>query len=298
MATRSGRTAPAKKTSARSSREEAAADKGRLQSESQREIEEEAVTEHSGLPSPAIYEVVRRRGDEEMERPGISLCWSGVAAGLSISFSLLGQTILRINMPDTGWAHLVSSLGYSIGFVMVVLGRQQLFTENTLTAVLPVMAKTSWANLWRMLRMWGIVFGANMMGTFIAAMFCTFAPVLSPEMLAGMHEIGVHLMGNSWAQMFFKAIAAGFLIATMVWLLPNAEAAEFWVIVLMTSLIAAGGFAHIVAGSVEAFLLVLDGQIGLGTMLMNFTVPVLLGNVVGGTMLFALISYAQVMKEI
>lgn len=78
-----------------------------------------------------------------------------------------------------------------------------------------------------------------------------------PEMLA-VHEIGVHLMGNSWAQMFFKAIAAGFLIATMVWLLPNAEAAEFWVIVLMPSLIAAGGFAHIVAGSVEAFLLVLE----------------------------------------
>ncbi len=265
----------------------------------EREVkEEEAVAERSGLRTPVIYEIVRRRGDEEMERPVVSLWWSGVAAGLSISFSLLAQTLLRVRLPDAGWAELLSSVGYSVGFVMVVLGRQQLFTETTITAVLPVMAKFTWPNLGRMGRMWAIVWVANTVGTLVAALICAFAPVITPEIRAGMVGIGEHFMQNGWFEMFFKAIAAGFLIAAMVWLLPSAEAAQFWVVVLMTSLIAAGGFAHIVAGSVEAFLLVIDGRLGPGAMLLDFTVPVLLGNIVGGTALFALISYAQVMQEI
>jgi formate/nitrite transporter FocA (FNT family) len=105
-------------------------------------------------------------------------------------------------------------------------------------------------------------------------------------------------MSTGWVAMFFKAISAGFLIAAMVWLMPSAEGAQFWVVTLMTYLIAVGEFAHIVAGSVEAFLLVANGQLGIGSMVVNFTAPVLLGNMIGGTALFALLSYAQVMKEI
>ena len=66
----------------------------------------------------------------------------------------------------------------------------------------------------------------------------------------------------------------------------------------MTYVIGVGGFAHIVAGSVEAFLLVANGELGVGAMLGGFTLPVLAGNIVGGTALFAMLSYAQVMKEI
>ena len=84
----------------------------------------------------------------------------------------------------------------------------------------------------------------------------------------------------------------------MVWLIPSAEAAAFHVIAMMTYLIGVGGFLHIIAGSVEAFLLVANGQLGLGHMMVSFVVPVLLGNIVGGTVLFTLISHAQVMSEI
>ncbi len=260
--------------------------------------EAKTVEERSGLRTPLIYEVVRRRGDEEMARPAISLWWSGVAAGLSISFSLLAQSILHLYLPDASWRMLVSSLGYAVGFVMVVLGRQQLFTETTITAVLPVMAEFNASNLWRMGRMWAIVWLANTVGTLFAALFCTFTPVIAPDLRAAMLEVSGQLMAHGWIEMFFRAISAGFLIAAMVWLLPSAEAAQFWVVVLMTYLIAAGGFAHIVAGSVEAFLLVANDQLALGSMIVGFTVPVLLGNIVGGTALFALLSYAQVMKEL
>lgn len=261
-----------------------------------REVED--VEERSSPSTPVIYEIVRRIGEEEMARPATSLWWSGVAAGLSISFSLLAQTILQTHLPDAPWRPLVSSLGYTVGFVMVVLSRQQLFTENTITVVLPVMADFTLQNVWKLCRMWAIVLAANMAGTLFAALFCSFTPVLTPELWHGMLDISRHLMEHSWLEMLFRGIAAGFLVAAMVWLLPSAEAAQFHVIIMLTYLIAVGGFVHIVAGSIEAFLLVLNGDLKWLAMLTDFYAPALIGNVIGGTALFALIAYAQVMKEI
>lgn len=262
------------------------------------EHEVEDIEERSSPRTPIIYEIVRRLGQEEMARPAVSLWWSGVAAGLSISFSLLAQGILITHLPDAPWRPLVTSLGYTIGFTMVVLSRQQLFTETTITVVLPVMAEFTMRNLTQMGRMWGIVLAANLAGTLFAALFCAFTPVLSPELSNGMLEVSRELLSNGFVAMFFKAIAAGFLMAAMVWLLPGADTAQFHVITLMTYLIAAGGFTHIVAGSMEAFLLVAHGELGVWPMAASFIFPTLVGNIVGGSALFAVISYAQVMKEI
>ena len=102
-----------------------------------------------------------------------------------------------------------------------------------------------------------------MAGTLIAAALCTFTPVLTPELKTAMLEIAAQILKfYSWPEMLFRAIASGFLIVRMVWLIPSAEAAQFHVIVVSTYLIAAAGFMHIVAGSVEAFLLVLNGHLG------------------------------------
>jgi len=260
--------------------------------------EAEHIEERSSPTTPVIYEVVRRMGEEEMARPAVSLWWSGVAAGLSISFSLLAQAILQIHLPDAPWRPLVSSLGYTVGFIMVVLSRQQLFTENTITVVLPVIAELSVANVLRLCRMWAIVLLANLVGTLAAAALCTYAPVVAPELKDAMLVVSGHLLNHTWFEMVFRAVSAGFLIAAMVWLLPGSESAQFHVIMLMTYLIAAAGFMHIVAGSVEAFLLVLNGDLSWWTMVSGFFVPVLIGNVIGGTVLFTLIAYAQVMQEI
>jgi formate/nitrite transporter FocA (FNT family) len=260
--------------------------------------EEEEIQERARLSTPAIYEIVRREGDAEMARPITSLWWSGVAAGLSISFSLLAQAILYTGLPDAPWRPLVSSAGYTVGFLMVVLGRQQLFTENTITVVLPVMAEPTLAKLASLGRIWGIVLLANLAGTLFAALFCSFTPVLSPPIRAAMLEISGHLMTHGWLDMFFRGISSGFLIAAMVWMLPSAGAAQFAVVTVMTYLIGVGDFTHIVAGSVEAFLLMVNGQLSLTQMVADFAVPVLTGNVVGGTALFTLLSYAQVMDEL
>lgn len=254
------------------------------------------IEERRHLRAPVIYEVLRREGEEEMSRPISSLWWSGVAAGLSISFSLLSQAILQAHLPDRSWRPLVSDLGYPVGFLMSVLGRQQLFTENTITVVLPVAASPTLRNLGRLSRIWAIVLSANMAGTFFAALFCCLTPVLSPDIRAIMLEISRHAMEGSPLDLFFRAITGGFLIAAMVWLLPSAGSAEFLVITMMTYLIAAGGFAHVIAGSFEAFMLVVSGQLD-ASAIAFIALPVLLGNIVGGTVLFTLISHAQVAPE-
>jgi formate-nitrite transporter family protein len=248
--------------------------------------------------TPVIYEVVRRLGEEEMARPLTSLWWSGVAAGLSISFSLLAQAILETHLPDASWRPLVTSFGYCIGFVMAVLSRQQLFTESTITAVLPLAKDFTYDNLGRTARLWTIVLFANLAGTLFAALFCAYMPVLTPELYDGMLSISQNLLDLSWWEMGFRAVAAGFLMAAMVWLMPGAEHSQFRVIVLVTWLIAAGGFTHVVAGSMEAYLLVFSGSWAWWQMLTQFMAPVLIGNMIGGTALFALLSYAQVMDEI
>jgi len=256
------------------------------------------VEELSTPRTPVIYEVVRRMGEEEMLRPASSLWWSGIAAGLSISFSVLAEAILLNGLPDTPWRPLVAGLGYSVGFLMVILARQQLFTESTITAVLPVLKELSPETLRQMVRLWGIVLAANLVGTLFAALFCSFTPVLTPELHAGMVEVSRKLLKYDLARMFFAGIASGFLIAAMVWMLPTAEGAKFLVITLMTYLIAAGGHTHIVSGSVEAYLLVIAGDWAWWQAITQFGLPVLAGNIGGGTALFAVLSYAQVKDEI
>jgi formate/nitrite transporter FocA (FNT family) len=260
--------------------------------------EERALAEHARLPVKTVYQIVRQEGQEQMERPAVSLWWSGFAGGLSISFSLLGEAALMRALPDAPWRPLVAGLGYSVGFLMVILARQQLFTETTITLVLPLLAEFTRRNLMAVARMWGLVLAANFAGTLVSALFCSLTPVLEPSLRQAMLDVSMHTLAHGWFEMLVRGISAGFLIAVLVWLMPSAEGAEFQMITLLTYLIAVGGFQHIVAGSMEAFMLVLAGQQSVAQILFGFLIPVLVGNVLGGTALFGVLSYAQVMKEI
>ena len=256
------------------------------------------IEERSAPITPVIYEVVRRFGEEEMSRPAVSLWWSGVAAGLSISFSLLAESVLRLRVPEGAWQPLLVSLGFPVGFLMVVLGRQQLFTENTITMVLPVIAEPSSVNFRRLARVWSIVLAANLFGTLLAALFCTFTPAVSDDVRASMLDLSRHALDKDWVEMVFRGITAGFLMAAMVWLMPGADTMHFHVVFVMTYLIGIADAVHIVTGSVQAFMLLASGEGHAGALLFGFGLPVLAGNIIGGTALFAVISYAQVMKEI
>lgn len=249
------------------------------------------------LTAPAVYAAVRRDGEEELRRPPGSLWWSGVVAGLAIATSLLAKGLLHEKLPANEWRSVLENFGYCVGFIIVVLGRMQLFTENTITVVLPLIADKSRRTLYLTARLWLIVFTANMVGAAIAALAMHYG-FASPAQLEAMHSVAQPLMDKSWGEMLLHSIPAGFLVAALVWMLPNGRGFEIWVIVLTTYLIGLGGFAHIVVGAGEAGLLLLAGKIGLVKALWGFVVPALIGNILGGTLLFSFFAYGQVRKEI
>ncbi|MCU9850225.1 formate/nitrite transporter family protein [Defluviimonas sp. WL0024] len=260
--------------------------------------DEAQVEQAEKLTSAEIYEVVRRYGDEELARSNSSLVWSGIAAGLLMSLSLLGEAILRTYLPDAQWRHLVENLGYSFGFIAVILGRMQLFTENTLTTILPLMAKPTPRMAGNVLRLWSIVLGANVAGTFVAAGFFAYTQAVPDEILHALRELSEHAVLVPAGEGFVKAIPAGVLIAAIVWMLPQAENVGLFVVLMFTWLIAAGDFAHIVAGSVEMAYLVVIGFIDADQAVGHFFVPVLAGNIVGGTAIFATLAWVQVHADI
>lgn len=262
------------------------------------EEDEENVEERLRLRPPVVYHIIKEEGEEELVRPTSSLWWSGIAAGLCISMSVVAEGLLHKHLPDAPWRPLVENFGYTVGFLIVVLGRLQLFTENTITAVLPLITDRSGRNLYLLTRLWAVVFAANVVGTFLFAAAATYGGIFGPEQVESFREISRHFMEKDAAEMALHGIPAGFLIAAMVWMIPSAENASFWVITLITYLIALGDLSHVVAGSTEAFLLLLNGEIGLWTTFGTFMIPTFLGNVLGGTMLFAMLVYVQVKEEL
>ena len=108
---------------------------------SQTAKDKEIVEDHVGLKASHVYEIIRIEGEAELVRRPSALWWSGLAAGLSIGFSVIAEALLATYLPDSAWKPLVDNLGYSVGFLIVILAHQQLFTENTLTAVLPVIKR-------------------------------------------------------------------------------------------------------------------------------------------------------------
>ncbi len=250
------------------------------------------------MRAAVVYEVVRRSGDHELERPTKSLVFSSIAAGIVITLSILTEAYLRQALPDTDWAHLIEAMGYTTGFIFVILARQQLFTESTITAVLPVMAKPTANNLFAVARLWTIVFLGNLVGTAIFALWFTFYPPAGPETLEAIREISMRAMEPGFVETIMRGICAGFLIAGVAWLLPSSRGFELHVIFLITYIIALGKFSHVIAGSAEAWYLAFGGYSGFFEVVFGFIVPALIGNVIGGTVLFAFLSFGQVVAEL
>ena len=258
----------------------------------------ESVAERRAGSAKVVHEVIRLQGDEELDRPVLSLVFSGLAAGVAISASILAEAFLRMRLPDAPWAELVAGLGYSVGFVIVIMGNLQLFTENTVTAVLPLATHPTLRNLGRLGRLWAIVFLANMVGTLLVALLVATRVIVSPEQLQAAIDVSARILDHDAATTLALGIPAGFLVASIAWILPNARGSEFWVIVMITYVIAIGGFSHVVAGSGEAWLLWLTGHSSLGQAVGGFILPALAGNILGGTGLFAVVAHGQVRGEI
>ena len=244
-----------------------------------------------------LHEIIRTQGNQELERSIAALWWSALAAGLTMGLSLMAMGLLNSRLPDHEGFKVIASFGYCAGFLAVILARQQLFTENTLTAVLPIMSKPTLGNFGRLLRLWGVVLVGNLCGTLLVAYVMLHLPIFDQRTDQAFLEIGRKVKENDTGQMFAKGIISGWMIATMVWMIPSMESAKMWIIILITYLMALGDFTHIVVGSAEVSYLVFAGQLSWEDFWMVFAGPTLAGNIIGGSFIFALISHAQVRSE-
>ena len=268
--------------------------------------DEEAATEQEearrrASPSAAIvYEAVRAEGLDELDRSTAALAWSGIAAGLSMGFSMVAQGLLKARLPDTAWAPLLVRLGYPVGFLVVVLGRQQLFTENTLTPIIPYLAGRSHQRraepvaLTNILRLWAVVLVANLIGAFAFAVVVAKTDVFSEQVRGAFDQLSSIAARGAPGGNLLRGIFAGWLIALMVWLLPVARGSRITVIVMVTYLVGLGDLTHVVAGAVEVFYLPFRTEARLVDSFTRYLLPTLLGNVVGGVTLTAALNHAQV----
>ncbi|MBA1203328.1 hypothetical protein G7009_16495 [Pseudomonas capeferrum] len=259
--------------------------------------EEQEVNENQPPRAAVLHETIRAQGDQELERTLAALWWSALAAGLTMGLSLMAVGLLYARLPDGESSQVIASLGYSAGFLAVILARQQLFTENTLTAVLPIMTTPTLSNFGRLLRLWSVVLAGNLAGTLLVAWVMLELPIFDAKTDVAFLEVGRKVMENDISQMFAKGIVSGWMIATMVWMIPSMEHAKMWIILVITYLMALGDFTHIVVGSVEVSYLVWAGDETWSTFWLDFALPTLAGNIIGGSFIFALISHAQVRSD-
>ncbi|MEN3290543.1 MAG: formate-nitrite transporter family protein [Bradyrhizobium sp.] len=260
--------------------------------------QEEEIRRQSRPNAALIHETIRAEGETELERSWWAILLSGLAAGLSIGLSLVVQGEFHAFIADESVRRLVAPLGYTVGFLVVVLGRQQLFTENTLAPILPLLHHRDRRTFLAVVRLWSLVLVSNIAGTWAVGFALAHTHVFEQPVWNAFVEISRRTVEGTFSATLLRAIFAGWLIALMMWLLPAAKGSRAHIIIIMTYVLALGEFAHIIAGSVDCSFLVQSGKATLSDYVFVFFIPTLLGNVIGGTTLVALLNYGQVAAEL
>ncbi len=255
----------------------------------------EPPAEGARLTAAQIFAVAYATGEDELKRSAAGLTLSGLAAGLGMGLTGLGAaTILAAVGPEAPGAHLVAALLYPIGFIVVVMGRAQLFTENTLFPVVVVLATKR--HVLYTLRLWAIVFVANVVGALLFAVLIMKTPALSSELRDALVILGETTVGTGdFGQIFFSGVIGGWIIALMAWLVSAARSSmgQIMIVYLTTFVVGAAGLAHCIAGSGEALSAVLDGRITIGQYGV-WLAAAALGNIIGGVLIVSLLNYGQV----
>ncbi|MBU6448234.1 MAG: formate/nitrite transporter family protein [Rhodospirillales bacterium] len=260
--------------------------------------EQRLAKRHTTPRALIIHEIIRDEGEQELQRKPGALALSGLAAGLSMGFSFLTEALLTARLPDTIWRPTLASFGYAVGFIIVVLARQQLFTESTLTALLPLFTRRDRKTLYGTLRLWAVVLAANIAGTWIFAALLHAPGLFPPAVTPALQALAAKAVAGSFASTFVRAFFAGWLIALMVWILPSAQSSRPLIVLLITYVVALAQLSHIIAGSAEAAYSVLSGAATLSGYLGNFFAPTLLGNMAGGIVMVSVLNHGSIATEI
>jgi formate-nitrite transporter family protein len=258
------------------------------------EKQRQEAEERTSVSANVVHEAIRHDGEEELNRPVSALAWSGFAAGLSMGFSFVAQALFRGHLPDEPWRPLIVNLGYPLGFLIVIIGRQQLFTENTLTAIIPLLARRNSTTFVRVLQLWAVVLAANLVGAHLFAWVVGNTPMFKPEAQAAMLSLAKQAADVSFGAAVLRGIFAGWLIAMVVWMLAAINTGRIMVIIILTYIVGLAGLTHIIAGAVEVLFLPMVGAKSWMAVAWGYMLPTLIGNSIGGVSLTAALNHAQV----
>jgi formate-nitrite transporter family protein len=240
-----------------------------------------------------IYEQVSRNARHELDRAALGLAVSGLAGGMTMGLTALSTSIVIAILGPSPSARFIADLLYPIGFIAVILGRAQLFTENTLYPVALMLAERRHG--WRTLRLWAIVFPCNVAGAFLFALLAVKTGALRPEFVAAMTHLGVEAATVATGHVFWSGVIGGWIIALVAWLVSGSHSitGSVMLIGLLTFVVGLGGFAHCIATSGEILAAILDHQLA-ASRYFAWLAPATLGNICGGVLLVTLLEYGQV----
>ena len=240
-----------------------------------------------------IYVQVANNGRHELERSARALALSGLAGGMMMGLTPLSMSIIHAQLGDGKVASLIAYLLYPVGFIAVIIGRAQLFTENTLFPVALVLAERR--HVAKTLRLWAIVLASNLVGAFCFALLAVKTEALKPEYVAAMSKIGVEAVGVTASHAFWSAVIGGWMIALVAWLVSGSHSVTGAVMLiwLLAFVVGIGHFAHSIATSGEILASVLCHQVSAGAYF-EWLLPAVLGNICGGVLLVTLLEYGQV----
>jgi len=243
-----------------------------------------------------IYEQVSRNARRELARPSSALAVSGIVGGLTMGLTGLSVSAVTAQLGQSPTAQFIAFLLYPMGFMAVILGRGQLFTENTLYPVALILAERRY--FLATLRLWGIVFPSNIAGALLFAMLCARTKALQPEILAAMAQFGVTAASPSAKHVFWSAVVGGWIIALVAWLVSGSHSITGSVALIwsLTFIVGLGHFAHCIATSGEILAAVLTNKLTVLAYLKWLSLATA-GNVTGGVVLVTLLEYGQAKLE-
>lgn len=241
-----------------------------------------------------IFKQVAANARQELQRQSVALGLSGFGAGLFIGLSALGTAIALAMLGSSMPARFVASMFYPVGFIIVIIGRSQLFTENTLYPVALVLAERR--ELWNTLRLWAVVLPANVAGALAFSLLAARTSAIDPKIVGTLAQLGSNALAHSAVQVFWSGVIAGWIIALAAWLVSGSHSITGSVIVIwmLMYIVGLGNFAHCVASTCEILVTVLMGGAPWSAFPRWFF-PAVAGNICGGVGLVTILEYGQVM---
>jgi len=246
-----------------------------------------------------IYAQVAHNARQELGRSTISLLISGFAGGTFMGLSAMGNAIVLALLTSggaiaaTGTVQVVAKMFYPLGFIVVILGRSQLFTENTLYPVALVLSEKR--HFWNTMRLWSAVLPSNVLGALAFAALAALTPALKPEFVQALSQLGLEALHNPTATVFWSGVLGGWIIALAAWLVSGSHSitGSVMIIWMLTFVVGLGNFAHCIATSGEVLVAVLTNRAPWRAY-PAWLLPAVLGNICGGVGMVTLIEYGQV----